>query len=303
MTMNAISKPMQAAPAGIVLTSRAMLAGVTIRRWEGRKLDKRVTSETNAAHGAESDAGRFNKLLIGKAHIDAIAKIAGKARNEFYAQTLPWLDSGGRILPAAGYDRFMADQGRLRAEFGAAVRAFVAAYPGLIEESRGRLGSMFNAADYPSPQEIAGRFGFDIGIMPLPAAGDFRIDRPDSDAIRAQIEARTQEALEAAMRDAWQRIAETVGHMAEKLRAYQPARDTGKAQNVFRDSLVENVRDLVALMPGFNLTGSPAMERVRALMETYLCKADAETLRNDPKVRGETAVAAEKIQAAMQSFI
>lgn len=290
-------------PAGIRLADRAMIATVTIRQWSGRKLDRAVTEETNRSHGAEHDAGRFNKLLVAKERLRPIEKIAGKARNSYYWFTAPWLDSGGRILPAAGYDRFMSEMSTLRQQFDHAAGELVRDYAAIVEESRSRLGSMFSESDYPLPSDIARRFDFSIGILPLPSAGDFRIDIPDGDAIRAQIEARTNEAIEAAMRDSWERIAETVGAMAERLAAYQPGGPDGRAQNVFRDSLVENLRNLVGILPGLNLTGSPAMARITELMEQHLCEHDAETLRTDNKARGEVARKAAKIREAISAFM
>lgn len=302
--MNAIAiNPLKHAPAGIPLPERAMLASVTVCQWSGRKLDKTATAETIAANRAESDAGRFNKQLVASGHIAAIAKISGKARNTFYHLTAPWLDIGGRILPAAGYDRFMAEMSGLRREFEKAVSAFVAAYPGMIEESRNRLGDMFHESDYPTAKEIARRFAFDIAILPLPAASDFRVGIPDSAAIQADIEQRTKSAIETAMRDTWERLAETVEHMAEKLRDYQPGGENGRATNVFRDSLVENIRDLVSILPGLNLTESPQLARISELVEAHLCQHDASVLRDDTAKRAQTARAAETIAKALSDFI
>ncbi|CAM5998721.1 unnamed protein product [Sphagnum balticum] len=45
------------------LITRAMLASLRISSWSARKYDKRVTEETNRSHGADSDAGRYNKML------------------------------------------------------------------------------------------------------------------------------------------------------------------------------------------------------------------------------------------------
>ena len=41
----------------ITITEKAMLAGVKISMWSARKLDRKVTDETNRAHNANADAG------------------------------------------------------------------------------------------------------------------------------------------------------------------------------------------------------------------------------------------------------
>lgn len=287
----------------IPLSERAMLANVTIRAWSGRKLDKRVTAETNRQHNAKSDAGRYNKLLVARDAIAEIARIGGKARNDFYRMTLPWLDIGGRCLPAAIYDRFMAEQRAHHAAFDKAVSALVAAFPDYVADARIRLGSMFDAADYPDAAAIAAKHGFVVSIAPLPDAADFRIARPDQAAIQAEIERQTSAAIDAAMRDVWERVAETVGHMAEKLAAYQPGGQDSRAQNVFRDSLVENMRDLVSMLPGFNVASDPRLDALASMMERHLCAAEASELRDNAALRRETAQKAARIAETVSQFM
>lgn len=302
--MNAFaSNPVRYSPAGISLTERAMVAYVNVSQWSARRLDKKVTAETNAAHNAESDAGRYNKLLISRDHIAEIQRIAGRARADHYTMTLPWLDSGGRVLPAMGYDKFMAAMAKHKSEFESAVAGFVAGYPAFIEESRARLNGMFNESDYPLPADIARRFGFDIAIMPIPDSGDFRVDRPDAESIRNQIESATAQALQTAMRDAWQRIADCVNVTAEKLRAYRPADGNRKAENVFRDSLVSNLNDLIELLPGLNIAGDKAMDKVIDCMRQHLAGINPDTLRGNDSFRAETARKAEVIAKAVNQFM
>ena len=48
------------------LSRKAVLVSVNISQWTARKLDREVTDEVNASHGAQKDAGRYNKLLLEK---------------------------------------------------------------------------------------------------------------------------------------------------------------------------------------------------------------------------------------------
>lgn len=288
---------------GVALSERAMIVSLNIRQWAGRKLDKRVTDETNRAHNADDDAGRYNKMLLSKDALKEIQKIVGKARNECLFHTAPWLNSGGRILPAAGYDKFMADIDLLKGKFNAAISKFIAGYQDYVDESRVRLNGMFNESDYPSTDEIKHKFSFDLVLMPIPAAGDFRVDIPNQAEIQAQIEHNANAAIDRAMESTWERISECVTSMAEKLAAYEPASGEEKAKNVFRDSLVTNLQDLIAILPGLNLTNDPKLEKVTHLVQMHLCEHDAKSLRDDPQARQSTAVKAKQIQDAMSQFI
>lgn len=305
-----------------VLSERAMLARLNIRQWTARRLDKRVTDKVNQEHGAANDAGRYNKLLVSKNALAEIQRIAGAARDEHYSRTLPWHDEGARILSAAGYMAYADAMRKHRQEFESAVASFVAGYPDFVADARTRLNGLFNAADYPACGDVESRFAFSIGIDPCPDAADFRVDIGDAqaEAIRADIEARAKQAMADATRDVWQRIADRVGHMAERLRAYDPpehetfqrldskgkqvtaTRTTKEASGVFRDSLVENVRELVALLPFLNVTGDSALAAVADRMQA-LCRDDATTLRNNGAARASVAAEAESILADVQSYL
>jgi hypothetical protein len=303
--MNMIARNIEAAPASHVLASRAMLSRINVSQWTARKLDKKVTRETNAAHNAASDAGRYNKRLISE---DALAKIAGvatEARTYHYAVTLPWLDDGARILPAAIYLDYSKRMREFKAEFAAAVAEFVAAYPDYVNAARVRLNGMFNAGDYPDARTIETRFAFGVRVANMPAGADFRADVGDAAAaaIRADIERDAQAALQVATRDAWQRVAESVGRMAERLAAYKPATEAERAQGVFRDSLVENVRELVAILPALNIAQDPELTRIAERMARDLCGNDASALRDDNEARETTAKAAAEIVAQVSAYI
>lgn len=294
-----------AVPASNILASRAMLASLTITQWHGTKLDRRVTDSATAAHNASADAGRFNKRAIRKEAFAKIQAITTRARIEHDSRTLPW-GKGAQLLAAPGFLDWNHKMRDLKAEFDAAAAEFVAAYPGEIEAAKKSLGDMFDPADYPSPDEIAGRFSFSFRILPFPDARDFRVDLGDAHvaAIRAEIEADGRRALAEATAEPFKRIALTVGAMAEKLAAFKPATRKGeKSEGVFRDSLVENVRELTALLPALNVTGDSTLAEIAERMKAELCRHDAEALRKSDNLRAATAAKAEKIVQDISAFL
>jgi hypothetical protein len=294
--------PMSALPS---LSTRAMLASVTVRQWTARKFDKRVSEAVNASHGAAMDAGRYNKRLIASDALASIQRITGEARQAHYHFTLPWADTGARLLPASTYLPFAARMRALRNDFEAAVSAFVAGYPDYIAEARTRLNGMFDPADYPDAADVGARFGFEVAISPVPAAGDFRValSEDQAEAIRADIERRAHDATQAAIRAAYERVSETVGHMARKLAEYRPATATEKAQGIFRDSLVENVRELAGILPHLNVTGDPDLAALADRIASSLTTHDAETLRESDATRARIASEAQAIADHVGAFL
>lgn len=299
-----------------VLSTRAMLAIVNISMWSARKTDKRVTREVLSSHHAHEDAGKWNKSLVAKEALAAITEAAGAARRAHGEMTLPWLDKdGARILPAAGYVIYAGKLRAARETFEEAARAFVDAYPSFVEQARRDLNGTFDATDYPTADEIAAKFAFKTRILPMPDAADFRVQLGDEDTaiLRADIESASREALAGAMRDAWERIADAVGRMVLRLNGYSErvARNAelpdGKrekgAKGTFTSTLVDNIRDLVKLLPILNIAADPRLADIAKRMESDLCMYDADDLREDDHARATTAKAAAAILADVSSFL
>jgi hypothetical protein len=279
-----------------------MLSSLSISQWSARKHDREASEEIAARHGAKSDVGRYNKVLIPREALADVQKIAGEARREHYFMTLPWDDAGYRVLPAAAY---MDHTDRLRtysAEFGRAADAFAAQFEHLVNEARSRLGGLFRAEDYPSAGEIREKFAFETRVLPLPDAGDFRVALGDEERerIKRQIKASVEASLTIASRDLWQRLYEAVSHMAERLSAYTVSEE-GVA-HPFRDSVVTNLVRLVDVLPKLNVTGDPELERLTAQVRASLL-VDPKELRRSDDVREETRKAAAAIAQQMAGYM
>lgn len=291
------------------LSTKAVLVSLNISQWSARRHDKKITQETNDAHNATADAGRYNKLLLKKEALAPINAAVAAARTYHAVMTQPWADAGARLLPSKLVIPYQTKMRQLRQDFDKAAEQFALDYPRHIEERRRELNGMFNDDDYPGTREIRDRFAFGLEMFNVPDASDFRvaISQEYADDLRAQIEQSTQKALSNAMHDVTQRILDTVGRMAEKLRDYKPKHEeNGKlvqAENVFRDSLVENVRELADLLPAFNLTDDIALEKISGRIKSELCVYDADVLRELDATREQVTASAERILQEVKDFL
>jgi hypothetical protein len=282
-----------------------MLVELNVSQCTFRKLDRKVTSKATSEFHAQHDAGRFNKATIAKEHIKDIEKVVTQARTYHYANTLPWADNGPRILPSANYFDYTAKMREFKAQFEAAVQSFLQMYPQLVIDQQARLGDMYDANDYPAPALLQDKYRFVTGFLPMPEAGDFRVDisQMEVDKIRSEIEDRNNTLLENSMKDLWQRLYENVERMAERLGADRVDPKSGKIKaKIFRDSLVDNLIDLCSLLPKLNLTHDPKLEEMRQMVEGKLCGAGADELRDNDSLRRETAASADEILKQMASY-
>ena len=284
------------------LSSRAMLCSLSISTWSARKHDRDASEEIAARHGAQSDAGRYHKMLLPKAALAEIQKIVSEARHEHCFMTLPWDDNGYRVLPAAVYMDHVEKMHRLAAKFSKAVDALAGQFQILVEQAKTRLGGLFRESDYPALDELRAKFAFETKVLPLPDAGDFRVAMGDEekDRIKRQITAAVEASLQVGARELWFRLYEAVQHLADRLTAYKV---TGEGvEHPFRDTVVTNLVKLVDVLPKLNITNDPELERLAEQVKNSLL-VDPNSLRKSESVRAETAKAAAAIAQHMAGYM
>lgn len=286
------------------LTDKAMLAHMSVRQWSARKFDRDVSEEVADIHGANRDAGRFNKLLLPKAALAGLQSAATALRAHHATNTLPWSLDGVGLLPAMNYFPYMGEHKRLARLFETAKADFIDGYQAAKANARERLGDLYREDDYPKTGELDDRIGLALNVFPVPDAADFRVTLGNEEEakVRAEIEASVNSALDAAVRSLWQRVHDTVSTMAGRLEAYERDPQSGAVKHPFRDSLVGNMRDLTELMGRLNVTGDPALDRMRQRLAEKLCAAEPQQLREDDALRAKAAAECRAVLDVMAAY-
>jgi hypothetical protein len=280
-----------------------MLVDLTIKMWSGRTVDRKASEEVANLHNSDATMGRYWKNLVETKHLEPLRKAQVRAMSDHRDMTLPWQDSGARILMGAGYANYRAKMNQHQQTIYDLTQVFLNGYDVARAEAKLKLNGLFREDDYPPTHVLARKFGFSVDVLPFPSAADFRVDLSDdvTEVIRRSIETSTREAVEQAMQEAWQRVYDVTQKMSERLHAYTVLPD-GKTLGVFRDSLVENVRDLVNLLPSLNLTEDARLTQVTEAMAAKLTTYDPQVLRDSAQARQTTADAADEILGMLGEF-
>lgn len=216
---------------------------------------------------------------------------------------------GGRrpARPAEWAVRQLSEKFReLKRDFETAANEFARGYPQFVEERKRALNGLFNASDYPPVAQIREKLKLDMTILPFPDSADFRADLDDETVadIRREIEETSIRVAADTLRHTAQRIADTVGHMAEKLKEYNSgSKGKNDKRNFFLNSLVDNVRDLAELLPAFNLTNDPKLAAIAKRISKELCAEDAAELRKNDAARESVKKSADEIVKAVSQFL
>jgi hypothetical protein len=284
----------------MALNERAMLVALNIRTWSPRKTDDAVTLEVaqqKLVQVAAKAAGRYTKNLIPKSSkLEQVRLVVSNARSEFYAKTLPWAQDGARIISPELWFGLASKINALESEFKAAVEEFILEYPALVQQAQNDLGDLYNPNEYPTADQLRERFSWSLSVYPLPSAQDFRVDLGSevTNVLKTRIEAETRAAVEASMKESWQKLADKVKHMVERL-------DNPDA--IFRDTLVTGLKDVAETARKLNVVGDTALEGTIAEVETKLLAFDPDTLRKDKTTRETVVRDAKAIYEQMQTFL
>lgn len=276
------------------IQNRAMLVSLKISAWSARKYDKKITAEVAAKHAVNgNEVGRYIKKLLpqdSKSYA-ALNAALGDMRSAHYAQTLSWTDEGWRVLPSKNFMQYGDDMRTRRSIIESRLDNFISDYPALREQAKVMLNGMWMPEDYPEPLDLRKRYTIKTDYAPMPAGEDFRVSL-DADTlaeIARDTEDRVSKAVAAAQQDAFERLHGCVARIAERL---------SNPEAIFRDSLIDNAREVTDVLTRLNIAEDARLEALRVRVEE-LAQVSPETLRTLPHVRRNTAQEADKILADM----
>lgn len=268
------------------INDRAMLVYLRIGVWSARKLDTRATRKVTSDSHATDDGARVHKHLLASADekLRAIQHIGGKARRYVEDSTLPWDDAGNRLLPNEDAIKVVSGLTELEDEFNAAVDAFVVDYPQLREQALTNLGSLGNAEDYPPPEVIRTKFSFRLSFSPIAKNfSDIRVGLAPQqvEALQEHYQKNASRQVGEALVAAWKRLQENLEKYSDRL---QPRADEPDKMQVFRDTMVENLRETCAMLGTMNVFGDVQLESVRRRVERDIAVFAPDHLRGNPQM-------------------
>lgn len=261
------------------LSERAVLVSRHISLWTARCRDKSVEAEVGTAHATAADSGNYWKKLLPEQSKEYAAIVA--ARNKVNAifndpvLSMPWDGLSVRVVPAPLYPTY-ADRMRQAVDtFRAAVGPFVAVYPVLTEQARARLNGLWNATDYPHPQDVAAMFAVSTAVDALVDTGsDFRVSlgAQEREYLRQEVAARQQAAASASLRAFCVVLREQVRMTRDRL---------GAEKQNYTNSLLDGLQELVDAAESMNLSDDAGLAQVAQDIREKVLQHNIRDIRSD----------------------
>lgn len=270
----------------MTISSSAMLVDLNLSVWTANKLDKDASSKVTSDNNASVDAGYFRKnLMAGTTKRKAIADFAAICRTWHNNKTMPWADRGSRLLPTALFMDYKQQMNERRQKFNEMVDEFVAEYPQHVQMASTYLGNMFNPDDYPTAEEVRGKFGFNLVISPVPESGDFRLDVPNEAMadLAKEYDTAYADRIAQAMREPWNKLHEMLTRMVSKL---DDNAEGGPAKH-WGGGFITNAQELCSMLTALNITKDPELEQARRKLEQAVSGVYVEDLKEDGYARAD----------------
>ncbi len=269
--------------------------------WWGvhKTLTARQKEEVGLAQAADAKLLTAGKKLIDTRHpaFRQLTSLRSRVTDYWRGLTLPYVEPGVRLIRQADVEAFSHTLEGFRDELAQAAADLAAVYDELKADARGRLGRLYDAADYPA--EVRGLFGL---------AWDFPSVEPPSYLLRVapevyrqeqeRVARRFEEAVRLAEEAFAAELAQLVAHLAERL-----ADGEGGQRRVFRDSAVTNLTDFLARFRQLSVRSSPELDALVEQAQQLVRGVSPQGLRDDDGLRRQLAADMALVRTRVEGLV
>jgi len=281
---------------------RATMAAVRLSfTWLGVRKTLAPEQRTTAARAFHADRELLSasKLILDTKNpaYRAVAAVRSEASSYWRTVTLPFPEAGIRLLPQNSLGMFANTMQTYRERLQEAARELAAQYETIKSEAQRRLGTLFNASDYPTT--LDGLFDLEVSYPTIEPPNYLMALHPE---VYQQEQARVRERFESAVELAEQAFATELqrltAHLAERLTGLHDGQP-----KVFRDSAVENLREFFERFRRLNIRSSPELDALVEQAQQTITGIEPQTLRDSNRLRAMVARDFEQIQARVGDLL
>jgi hypothetical protein len=269
--------------------------------WLGVRKTLAPEQRTTAARAFHADRELLSasKLILDTKNpaYRAVASVRSEASSYWRTVTLPFPEAGIRLLPQNSLGMFASTMQTYRERLQEAARELAAQYDQIKSEAERRLGTLFNASDYPATLE--GLFDMEWSVVPIEPPQYLVALSPE---VYQAEQARVRERFESAVALTEQAFATELqrltAHLAERLTGLHDGQP-----KVFRDSAVENLRDFFDRFRQLNIRSSSDLDALVEQAQQVISGIEPQQLRDSVRLRSMVANDFGRIEAAVGDLL
>lgn len=265
---------------------------------------RKSLSTAQREQAADSFAAEANFLSAAKKLLDtqhaayrAVTAVKGRVQHYWRSVTLPFPEPGLRLIRQQDLASFDQQLQQFQADLRAAVGELDAQYAELQRSAQVRLGTLYNAADYPPT--LMEEFGIAWEFPSVEPPNYLQQLNPELYAQECQrVQARFREAVELAEQAFVEELSRLINHLTERLSGTVDGRP-----KVFRDSAVENLAEFFDRFRRLNIGSNAQLEGLVAQAQQVLRGVLPQDLRQADSLRQRVATQMAGVQATLDGLL
>ena len=281
---------------------RTTMAAVRVSlSWFGTRKTLTAEQRAEAAEPFGTDA-RFlsaGKRLLDISHpsFKAVSAVKNRVISYWKSMSLPYPEPGIRLIRQDKIDDFAAKMREFQEELAEAVETLDRHYGDLKAMARQRLGSLFNAGDYP--ESLMGAFAIDANFPSVEPPDYLQQLNPQIYEQECQrVKSRFDEAVCLAEEAFTTELAKLVSHLTERL----SGQDDGKPKT-FRDSMLENLTEFFGRFRELNVRSNEQLDHLVADAQRVIRGVEADDLRTNVELRQHVATEMSRVQSVLDGLL
>lgn len=281
---------------------RTTMAAVRVMfTWLGSRktLTQEQKSQAADTFGAERAYLSAGKKLLDTSHpsFKAVTAVRSRVIAFWKGISLPYPESGIRLIRQDDISAFSVQMTALKADLDDAVIHLDDCYDELKGAARCRLGSLYNAGDYPAT--LRGWFDVSYDFPSVEPPEYLRQLSPQLyQQEAARVSARFDEAVQLAEQAFTEELSKLVSHLTERL----SGADDGKPK-IFRDSVVENLREFFDRFRHLNIRSDVQLDDLVGQAQRVIRGVEPQQLRDNQAVRQEVATQLSSVQSVLDGLL
>ena len=270
-------------------------------RWFGTSKTLSQEQKTVAAEsfGAEGKSISAGKKLIDTKHdaYSALTAIRSEATQYWKTHSLPYPEPGIRLIRHDSVENFDGTFEMLRSRMVDAVDQLQNHFDDIKTAARERLGSLYDASDYPV--SLIETFAMEWDFPSVDPPDYLRQLNPALFEQQAQmVSRRFEQAVELAEQAFIEELEKLVSHLSERL----AGDDDGKPK-IFRDSAVSNLTDFFDRFRNLNVRSNAQLDQLVGQCEQAINGVDPQSLRGSDQLRRRISTQLSTVQSNLDQLL
>ena len=269
--------------------------------WFGVRKSLSPEQRVKAADAFEAESGFLSagKKLFDTAHpaYRKVTAIRSQAIGYWRSVSLPFPEPGVRMISRSEIMPVSQRLVRLSIDLREAVRELDAHFAAIQAAARQQLGDLYLASDYPAT--LCGLFGMSWEFPATEPPEYLRRLAPELYLAESErVRARFEEAVKLAEHAFADELARLTEHLAERLSGESDGRP-----KVFRDSVVENLREFLGRFRSLSLASSTELEELVARTQDVIGGIAPQDLRESGSVRERVAAGMTRVRESLDGLL